>query len=99
MFFTTHLEFVPYADEAEFPGLLLAVPAVGEVLKELPDKAVLGLTDQTLKGHVKGVVVLLHKLNLKNENSELAPFMHSIESSSVQCCTVPTNDELQNNIG
>ena len=64
-FSASHLELVADADEAEFSRLLLHVFAVVGVFEEFSYKAVLGLADQTLQRHVQRVVVLLHKLGLR----------------------------------
>lgn len=63
---SAHLELVADADEAQLPGLLLQVFVV-VVLEELADKSVFGLADQTLQRHVQCVVVLLHKLSLRDK--------------------------------
>ena len=46
---------------------MLHIFAVVGVFKELADETVLGLADQTLQRHVQGVVVLLHKLGIREE--------------------------------
>lgn len=62
--FSSYLELVSDADEAQFSGLLLHVFAVVGI-KQSSDEDVLGLADQGRQGHVQCVVVLLHKLGLK----------------------------------
>lgn len=62
--YDAHLEFVAHAYEAEFARLLLGVLGVVGVFKKLTHETVFGFTDQTLQGHVQGVVILFHKLGL-----------------------------------
>lgn len=64
------LEFVAHADEAELAGFLPDVFGAVGVLEELAYKPVLGLANETSQGHVQSVVVLLHKLALKEEEIE-----------------------------
>ncbi len=65
----TDLEFVAYTDEAQFAGLLLGVFGVVGVLEELSDEFILRLAHQTRQGHVKSVVILLHKPSLKEREN------------------------------
>lgn len=60
-----HLEFIADADKAEFASFLLDIFGVDGVLKEFSYEPVFRLAYKTLQRHVQSIIILLHKLTLR----------------------------------